>query len=76
MALTLDFLIFKSHDSGDSEPFALASGPNKMSHNLAILAPKPARPDASAFGSLEFHELQHVTPFGVKVNAIRLPPTA
>ena len=34
------------------EPFALASGINRMPLNLAALEPKPdARPDASAFGS-------------------------
>ena len=42
------------------EPFALASGLNKMSLNLATPEPKPdARPDASAFGSRQ--GLHHVT---------------
>ena len=46
------------------EPFALASGLNKMSLNLATPEPKPdARPDASAFGSLSGlrQGLHHVT---------------
>jgi len=35
------------------EPFALASGMNRMPLNLATLEPKPdARPDASAFSLL------------------------